>query len=160
MAEELLRLEGLSKYYTSSQSVVMGLNNISLSFCRGEFVAITGESGSGKSTLGHVIGGILPYESGEMLFDGKPTSHFDSTDYERYRRDQISFISQNYGILIGCSVLENVVSALRLSGMDKRDAVRKAEEILKEVELWEFRSRRAGKLPLCFRCSLLSAILL
>lgn len=119
MAEELLRLEGLSKYYTSSQSVVMGLNNISLSFCRGEFVAITGESGSGKSNLGHVIGGILPYEGGEMLFDGKPTSHFDSTDYERYRRDQISFISQNYGILIGCSVLENVVSALRLSGMDK-----------------------------------------
>ena len=146
MAEELLRLEGLSKYYTSSQSVVMGLNDICLSFCRGEFVAVTGESGSGKSTLGHVIGGILPYEGGEMLFKGEPTSHFDGTDYERYRRDQISFISQSYGILVGCTVMENVVSALRLSGMERRDAAHKAEEILKEVELWEFRSRRAGKL--------------
>ena len=44
MAEELLRLEEVSKYYTSAQSVVMGLNSLSLRFCRGEFVAVTGES--------------------------------------------------------------------------------------------------------------------
>lgn len=146
MAKELLRLENLSKYYTSTQSVVMGLNNINVSFERGEFVAITGESGSGKSTLASVIGGMLPYESGELFFEGNPTSHFDSADYERYRRDHISFISQNYGILIGCTVMENVVSALRLSGMEQETAVCKAEEILQEVELWEMRGRRAAKL--------------
>ena len=146
MTDELLRLEGLSKYYTSSQSVVMGLNNISLTFHRGEFVAITGESGSGKSTLAHVMGGILPYESGELFLEGKPTSHYDSTDWERYRRDHVSFISQNYGILAGCSVLENVISALRFSGMSKDSARQKAENILKEVELWDLRTRRASKL--------------
>lgn len=146
MAKELLRLENLSKYYTSTQSVVMGLNNINVSFERGEFVAITGESGSGKSTLASVIGGMLPYESGELFLDGSPTSHFDGADYERYRRDHISFISQNYGILIGCTVMENVVSALRLSGMEQETAVCKAEEILQEVELWEMRGRRAAKL--------------
>lgn len=146
MAEELLRLEGVSKYYTSVQSVVMGLNNISLTSHRGEFVAITGESGGGKSTLAHVMSGILPYESGEMFLRGKPTSHYDSMDYERYRRDHISFISQNYGILPGCTVLENVVSALRLSGVGKASAIEKAESILQEVELWELRSRRAAKL--------------
>lgn len=146
MPEPLLRLESLSKYYTSNQSVVMGLNSVSLSFAAGEFVAITGESGSGKSTLAHVLGGILPYESGEMLFYGKPTSHFDGADYERYRRDHISFISQSYGILAGCTVLENVVSALRLSGMKKHPARKKAEQILREVELWELRGRRAAKL--------------
>lgn len=146
MAEQLLRLENLSKYYTSAQSVVMGLNSLNLTFCRGEFVAITGESGSGKSTLAHVLGGILPYESGELYFRGKPTSHFDGTDYERYRRDQISFISQNYGILPGCTVLENVVSALRLSGLEKGIARQRAEAILRQVELWELRKRRAAKL--------------
>ena len=146
MPKKLLTLEGVCKYYTSSQSVVMGLNNINVSFERGEFVAITGESGSGKSTLAHVLGGILPYESGEMLYDGSPTSHYDGADYERYRRDNISFISQNYGILVGCTVLENVVSALRLTGMDKEQASEKAEEILKEVELWELRARRAARL--------------
>lgn len=146
MGKELIRLADLSKFYTGSQSVVMGLNGINVSFCRGEFVAITGESGSGKSTLSHVLSGVLPYESGEMFFDGQPTSHYDSADWEQYRRDNISFISQNYGILPGATVLENVVSALLLTGIEKRDAHAAAKDLLKQVELWSLRSRRAAKL--------------
>ena len=146
MAQELLTLQNLAKYYTSAQSVVVGLNPTNLTFCRGEFVAITGESGSGKSTLAHVLGGILPYEGGELLFKGKPTSHYDSGDWERYRRDCVSFISQNYGILPGSSVIDNVTCALRLVGVDKAAAQEKAEEILKRVELWDLRRRRAAKL--------------
>ena len=144
--EELLRLIDLSKYYTTAQSVVVGVNCANLTFCRGEFVAITGESGSGKSTLSHVLGGIIPYESGEMLLRGKPTSHYDGQDWQRYRRDQISFISQNYGILPGVSVQENVRAALRLSGMTKAQAVAAAKPILEQVELWDLRRHRAGKL--------------
>ena len=146
MTKPVLTLEELSKFYTSGTNVVVGLNNVSLSFSRGEFVAITGESGSGKSTLAHVVGGILPYESGELYFNGRPTSHFDGRDWEHYRRDNISFISQSYGILLSGTVLENVVSALRLSGMEKQEARREAKIILQKVELWELRSRRAAKL--------------
>lgn len=141
----LLSIQNLCKYYTGS-NVVVGLNNLNVSFQAGEFVAITGESGSGKSTLAHVISGMLPYEGGEMLLNGNPTSHFDSGDWERYRRESISFISQNYGILPGSTVLGNVVSALRITGMDKGEAGQKAEELLKLVELWELRNRRAAKL--------------
>lgn len=146
MEHKILELTDIKKYYAGSQSVVMGLDGVSLSFSRGEFVAITGESGSGKSTLAHVIGGILPYENGEMIFDGGRTSHFDAIDWENYRRDNISFISQNYGILPGASVLRNVTSALLLSGMDKKSAHAAAEKILNEVELWDIRRRRAAKL--------------
>ena len=99
MEKAILQLESVSKFYTSGQNVVVGLNSVTLAFHTGEFVAITGESGSGKSTLSHVLSGILPYESGEMYINGRPTSHYDGTDWERYRRDNISFISQNYGIL-------------------------------------------------------------
>jgi len=143
---EILKLKGLSKVYTGSSGVVIGLNNISLSFSDGEFVAITGESGSGKSTLAHVLGGILPYESGELYVMGKPTSHFDRSDWEDYRRESISFISQSYGILVGNTVSENVESALRLSGITKDDAKKKAKEILSLVELSGFENRLAGKL--------------
>jgi len=146
MAQALLTLQNVYKYYTGNQSVVMGLNNVNLTLHSGEFVAITGESGSGKSTLAQVICGILPYESGEMRIAGQPTSHYDSSDWERHRREKISFISQNYGILPGSTVLTNVVTALRITGMDKGAAVTKAEELLRLVELWELRKRRAGKL--------------
>lgn len=146
MAKELLTLQNLAKYYTSAQSVVVGLNQLNLTFCRGEFVAVTGESGSGKSTMAHVLGGILPYEGGELLYKGKPTSHYDSADWERYRRDCVSFISQSYGILPGSSVMDNVTCALRLVGFSKVQAQKDAEEILKKVELWDLRRRRAAKL--------------
>ncbi|MGN0629544.1 MAG: ABC transporter ATP-binding protein [Oscillospiraceae bacterium] len=146
MSDELLTLQNLSKYYASAQQVTVGLNSINLSFCRGEFVAVTGESGSGKSTLAHVLGGILPYEGGELLFEGRPTSHYDSADWERYRRDCVSFISQSYGILPGATVMDNAVSALRLTGLSGAEAKGAAEDILREVELWELRGRRAAKL--------------
>ncbi len=143
---DILRLENLSKYYTSQSSVVMGLTNINLSFSVGEFVAVTGESGSGKSTLAHILGGILPYEAGELYIYGSPTSHYDESDREKYRRDKVSFISQSYGILEGNTVFENVESALRFCGIDAKEAERKAEDMLKKVDLYEYRTRRAGKL--------------
>lgn len=146
MADVLLQLKDLSKYYTATNSVVAGLSNINLSFNRGEFVMITGESGSGKSTLSHVIGGILGYESGEMLVNGVPTSHYDNQDYARYRRDMIGFVSQNYGILPGVTVLGNVMNALLLCGIGRREAKRRAAEALQQVELWKLRRRRAGRL--------------
>ena len=144
--QPVLSLENLSKYYTSTGNVVVGLSNVTLRFQRGEFVAITGESGSGKSTLSNVIGGILGYESGEMLLEGKPTSHYDSSDWERYRRDHISYISQDYGILPGATVMSNMVSALRLAGVEKAAAKAQAQKILEQMELWDLRNRRASKL--------------
>ncbi len=146
MAQPILALQELSKYYVNGRNVVAGLNRITLSFEQGEFVAITGESGSGKSTLAHILGGILPYEDGELFIEGKPTSHFDGADWERYRAQSVGFISQSYGILPGASVLENVVSALRLTGMEKSAAQSEAEHILEEVELLHLKNRRAAKL--------------
>jgi ABC-type lipoprotein export system ATPase subunit len=141
-----LKLQNLSKYYTSQNAVVMGLADVNLSFSIGEFVAVTGENGSGKSTLANVIGGILPYESGELYVMGQPTSHYDAADWERYRRDLISFISQDYGILPGNTVFENVESALVLSGTDRQAAKEKTREILRKVELSPYSKKRASKL--------------
>ncbi len=142
----VLKLDNLSKYYTSSAGVVMGLSGISLSFELGEFVAITGESGSGKSTLAHVLAGILPYESGELYISGEATSHYNERDFEIYRRDLVSFISQSYGILLGNTVYENVENSLLLAGLTKEEAKPKIHKILEEVELSEFKNRRASKL--------------
>ena len=141
-----LKLQNVSKYYTSQNSVVMALADVNLSFSEGEFVAVTGENGSGKSTLANVIGGIIPYESGELYIMGQPTSHYDAADWERYRRDMISYISQDYGILPGNTVFENVESALVLSGTDRHEAKVRTREILRKVELLPYSRKRASKL--------------
>lgn len=143
---ETLKLQNISKYYTTSSSIAVGLSNVNLTFDIGEFVAVTGESGSGKSTLAKILGGTLPYETGELYVNGSPTSHYDRTEWERYRRDTIAFVSQDYGILVGNTVLENIESALRLSGLTSDEARSRALAILKEVELDGFERRKAGKL--------------
>ena len=144
--QQILKLENLGKFYSATHGVVVGLSGVNLCFDIGEFVAVTGESGSGKSTLANVVSGILPYENGEMLFMGSPTSHFDGGDYERFRRDNVAYISQNYGILAGNTVFDNVKSALILAGFSDADAKTETENILKKVELFDLRNRRAAKL--------------
>ncbi len=146
MSEPIFTLQNISKYYTTGGSVVAGLVDVNLSFGVGEFVAITGESGSGKSTLAHVLGGIIPYDVGELSYNGSPTSHYDSADWEQHRRDAVSFISQSYGLLYGNTVFDNVLSSLLLSGTDTNTAKKETEAILRRVELWELRTRRAAKL--------------
>lgn len=146
MEQPLLRLENVSKYYVNGKNVVVGLQQVNLSFHRGEFVAVTGESGSGKSTLGKILAGILPYESGQMYVNSSPTSHFNGEDWERYRRQQVAFISQDYGILPGVTVWDHVLSALRMSGISPELWEEKGRQILETVELWDLRRRRGGKL--------------
>ncbi len=146
MKNSILELRNITKFYTDGNSAVIGIDGVSMSFSVGEFVAVTGESGSGKSTLANVLCGVLPYESGEMLYNGKPTSHFGAADWESYRKNAVSLISQNYGILPGASVVKNVESALVISGTDKRKAAADASEIIKKVGLWDMRRKRAAKL--------------
>ena len=144
--EKILVLSEVSKFYTTAQNIVVGLQRITLSFSVGEFVAVTGESGSGKSTLAHILGGILPYESGEMFYRGKATSSFDGADLQEYRSSSVAFISQSYGILPGATVFDNITSALAIAGLAGKEAKARAKEILEEVDLTPYASRRAAYL--------------
>lgn len=146
MSSILLELKNISKYYVSGRNVTAALKGVSLAFRKGEFVAITGESGSGKTTTANILGGILPFEDGELIWKGQPTAQYNEEDWENYRRDNISFIAQNYGILPGNSVLDNVLCALKLAGWEMKEAKAEAKKLLLKVELWKKRRRRAARL--------------
>lgn len=146
MESVCLELSGISKYYVSGRNVTAALKNVTLAFRTGEFVAITGESGSGKSTMAHVMAGIIPFESGELYINGEASSQYSEAQWEDYRRDKISFVAQNYGVLPGNTVLDNVVSALKLAGADTEEAKKRAKELLGRVDLWKQRKRRAARL--------------
>ena len=109
-----IKLQKVSKYYQDGDQVSVGMKNVSLSFNIGEFVAITGESGSGKTTLLNVISGLDKYEDGEMYIFGEESSHFQMHDLEKYRREYIGFVFQNYNIIDSYTVYQNVILALEL----------------------------------------------
>ena len=130
----LLELQGIGKIYVSDVNVSVGIRGASISFERGEFVAVTGKSGSGKSTLLNVISGIDTYEEGELLIEGEPTSHYLQPDWEAYRQKYISFIFQGYNIIESYTVLENVELAL-MHIEDRRERRERALELLGRVGL-------------------------
>ncbi|PKK86727.1 MAG: hypothetical protein CVV63_03990, partial [Tenericutes bacterium HGW-Tenericutes-8] len=142
----MIKLQNVSKYYRTSNSIGLGLRKINLEFSKGEFVVITGESGSGKSTLLNVISGLDHYEEGEMYLFGEETSHFSIDDWENYRALNIGFISQNYNLIESYTILQNVLVALELQNYPKEERRNRAIDLIKLVGLEKRINHKAGKL--------------
>lgn len=134
------------KFYVSGREITKALQGINVCFQTGEFVAITGESGSGKSTLAHILAGVFPCDKGTLYVNGENSTRYGEEEWEAYRREKISLISQNYGILPGNTVWDNVICALTLAGLTKKQAKERTEKLLRHVDLWKLRHRRAAKL--------------
>ena len=146
MEQVKLELNKALKFYVSGREITLALNYVSASFETGEFVAVTGESGSGKSTLAHVLAGVIPCNQGEVVLNGAGTLQYSETQWEEYRRNTVSFVAQNYGILLGNTVWDNMICGLTLAGVSKKEAKKRAKELLQKVDLWKLRHRRAAKL--------------
>ena len=109
-------------------------------------MAITGESGSGKSTLANIIAGNDSYEDGQIYIDDKPTSFYDEKDQEKYRKDYVSFIYQDYRLIESFSVLENVCMPLLIKGYSLNESKKIAKEYLKKVGLSNCLKQKCSKL--------------
>lgn len=130
----LLKLKNIGKIYNSNDILTIGVRNIDLEFDYNEFVTIEGESGSGKSTLLNVIAANDTYEEGELYFAGEATSHYSSSDWEKYRENNIAMIFQDFNIIENLTVIENVELALfRIA--DTKERKRIATQLIEKVGL-------------------------
>ncbi|MDA8028828.1 MAG: ABC transporter ATP-binding protein [Nitrospiraceae bacterium] len=108
------------------------LRTLSFAVEAGEWVVIMGDSGSGKSTLLNILAGIDPFDSGELLLDGRSWGAMDDSEKTLVRRREMGFIFQNYNLFPFLTAFENVALPARLNGHRDREAVR---ALLAEVGL-------------------------
>lgn len=132
-----LELVDVTFYYQKDKLVLDGL---SMSVSRSELFALLGESGSGKTTVLKVIAGFLRPQKGRVVIDG-----VDYTDVPPNRRG-IGIVFQSYALFPHMTVLENITYGLRVRGVSKDEAVRKARELMKLLEIEGLENRRPSEL--------------
>lgn len=105
---EILKVQGLKKYYGKGDNEVRALDDVSFSVNKGEFVAIVGSSGSGKSTLLHLIGGLDRPTEGSVTISGDSIYKLNENQLSIFRRRNIGFIFQFFNLIPVLDVEENI----------------------------------------------------
>ena len=140
--EPIIELQGLSKTFGSGDSQVAALQNVSIAVNPGEIFGIIGLSGAGKSTLVRCVNLLERPDAGKVLFHGEDLTKL--TDKElRQRRRKISMIFQSFNLLDQRTSLDNICFPLELAGVSKKDARKRAMELLETVGLPD----KAGSYP-------------
>ncbi|MBQ4031725.1 MAG: ABC transporter ATP-binding protein, partial [Bacilli bacterium] len=142
----MLELRKITKVYESNDIKQKALDNVNLKFRESEFVSILGPSGSGKTTLLNIIGGLDDYSSGDLIINGKSTKKYNDRDWDTYRNHSIGFVFQSYNLIPHQSALSNVELALTLSGIPKKERIRRSKEVLKKVGLSKHMYKRPNQM--------------
>ena len=112
----------------------------------GELVVLLGPSGSGKTTLLSCLGGILTPTEGSITLGDTEINQMERRALDEYRRDRVGFVFQAFNLVPSLSALENVAVPLMLGGRSRREAFRRAQEVIDVVGLTDRSRHRPGRL--------------
>ena len=135
-------IENLYKSFDTKDGKVEALKNVNLSIESGDIYGIIGMSGAGKSTLVRCINFLEVPTKGRVLINGKSLGDYTSRELRKQRED-IGMIFQHFNLLMQKNVLENVCFPLYIQGKSKKDAKKRAKELLDIVGLGD----RTGAFP-------------
>lgn len=130
----MIEIQNLTKTFLTADNKVEALKNINLKINDGEIYGIIGMSGAGKSTLVRCINMLERPTTGKVLIDGKDIGAMTPAELRKFRRD-ITMIFQGFNLLMQKNCLANVCFPLELAGVQKKQAKKRAYELLELVGL-------------------------
>lgn len=133
--EPILEVKNVEKYYGSKANLTKALNDISFTVDKGEFVGIMGASGSGKTTLLNCISTIDRVTCGNVFIDGKDVTTLKGNSLNKFRREQLGFIFQDFNLLDTMTAYENIALALSIQKVPVKEIDRRVREAAKQLEI-------------------------
>ena len=118
---ELLNIQQIEKYYGSKSSLTKAIDDISFSVAQGEFVAIMGASGSGKTTLLNCISTIDRVTAGHIFLEGTDVTALKGKALNKFRREKLGFIFQDFNLLDTLTAYENIALALSIQKKSSKE---------------------------------------
>ena len=143
----MINLSHVNKYYNKGKNNELHvINDCNITLPDKGLITILGESGSGKTTLLNVIGG-LDKAKGTITYDDKEFNGYKMSKIDKYRRENVGYIFQNYNLLPELTIYGNLELALNLVDIiDKDEVDKRVKMALEAVGLYKFRKKPAGKL--------------
>ncbi len=139
----ILKITNLEKTFFAESGNLTILKNLNMELEEGCKCVIIGKSGSGKSTLLNIIGGLDNASSGCVVFDGQEISSMNEEELTSYRQKSLGLIFQFHYLLKDFTALENIFLPAYIAGLSKKEAMEKAWQLIKDVNL----ENRADHLP-------------
>src|SRR5581483_8091018 len=130
-----IRCNHVTKSYGKGTAKVTALRGIDMEVRQGELYMLVGPSGCGKTTLISVIAGILDQDEGECLVFGQNLQRMGQNERTHYRGRNIGFVFQAYTLLHSLTAAGNVAVPLLFNGLNRQEALPKAQDILVRVGL-------------------------
>lgn len=135
--KKILEVKNIEKYYGNKSNLTKAIDNISFNVNKGEFVGIMGASGSGKTTLLNCISTIDRVTAGHIIINGEDITKLKGNKLNKFRREELGFIFQDFNLLDTLTCYENIALALTIQRVKPQEIDKRISEIAEKLEIKE-----------------------
>ncbi|MRZ80190.1 ATP-binding cassette domain-containing protein [Paeniclostridium sordellii] len=137
----VLKVKNIEKYYGNKKNLTKAINNISFEVDKGEFIGIMGPSGSGKTTLLNCIATIDKATTGNIQIEDKDITTLSRKNIEKFRREHLGFIFQEFNLLDTLTVYENISLALSILGVKGSEIDKRVKSVASKLGIDDILSK-------------------
>lgn len=129
----VLEVQNIEKYYGNNSNLTKAIAGISFTVQDGEFVGIMGASGSGKTTLLNCISTIDRVTAGKIIINGKDITKLRGNQLNKFRREELGFIFQDFNLLDTLTAYENIALALTIQKVEPKEIEKRVKEVARKT---------------------------